>query len=270
MYIVPTPIGNLSDMTFRAVEVLKSVSLIGAEDTRDSAYLLKHYEIETPTVSYHKFNEKSRVNMILGKLRRGEDVAIITDAGTPGISDPASIIISEAINSGIEVSTLPGATAFLPALVSSGLSTERFTFIGFLPAKSSRQKELFSRIEESPETLIFYEAPHRIYTFLETLYKHLGNRKVAIAREISKKFESYYRGELLYFLEHRDIITTKGEFVIICDGFKGVEVSDEQVVELIKSYLEEGESKSSVLAKVCSELNLPKNRVYKLVLEVTS
>ena len=257
-------------MTFRAIEVLKKVSLIGAEDTRDSAFLLKHYGIGTPTISYHKFNEKARVDLIIGKLKHGEDIAIITDAGTPGISDPASIIVNEAINNGIEVSTLPGATAFLPALVSSGLTTEQFTFIGFLPAKISKQRELLARVKDYPETLIFYEAPHRIFSFLAILYEYLGNRKVAVAREISKKFETYTRGTLEYLLHNQDTIVPKGEFVIICEGAQAKEIADDKIEQLIIELLSNGESKNSIVSKVCRELNLPKNRVYKLVLELAS
>ncbi|MCD6176394.1 MAG: 16S rRNA (cytidine(1402)-2'-O)-methyltransferase, partial [Candidatus Cloacimonetes bacterium] len=161
LFIVPTPIGNLADITFRAVDVLKKVSLIGAEDTRNSKKLLNHYNIETPMISYHKFNERKRVDQLLDKLQNGEDIAIISDAGTPGISDPSSIIIKEAIANDLKVEVLPGATAFIPAIIASGLNCERFQFIGFLPEKNKTRDILLESIKKNENTLIFYEAPHK-------------------------------------------------------------------------------------------------------------
>ncbi|MBW6515316.1 MAG: 16S rRNA (cytidine(1402)-2'-O)-methyltransferase [Candidatus Cloacimonetes bacterium] len=265
LYIIPTPIGNLGDITYRAVETLKNVALIGAEDTRHSALLLKYYQISTPTISYHKFNERSRIDKFLALLEEGKDVAIISDAGTPGISDPAAIVIKEAIINDFNVCTLPGATALLPALVSSGLNTERFLFCGFLPAKESEQKKLFEEIAPLTSTLIFYEAPHRITTFLKKLYDNLGDREVTIGRELTKKFETYYRNKLSYFIENNDVIKHKGEIVIICEGFpEEKEITDEEILNCINNLLENGETTSYAVNKVSKELKIPKNRVYAL------
>ena len=265
LYIVPTPIGNLSDMTLRAVEVLKQVALIGAEDTRQSGVLLRHYEISTPLISYHKFNEKSRLDKFVSLLLSGKDVAIISDAGTPGISDPAAVIIKEAIRQEVDICTLPGATAFLPALVSSGFNTERFLFCGFLPAKESERMKLLKEISPLPFTLIFYEAPHRLYNCLKYLYDHLGNRRIVIARELTKKFETYYRETISYFLENREVIKEKGEFTIVCEGITAREVvSDSEILENLHKYISQGEMKSSAITIVSKKLNVPKNRVYTL------
>ncbi len=270
LYIVPTPIGNLEDMTFRAVEVLKNVSLIAAEDTRKSAVLLSHYGISASTISYHKYNEKSRIEQLLNKLGQGLDIAVISDAGTPGISDPAQIIIQKAISAGIEVCTLPGATAFLPALVSSGLSTTAFVFVGFLPAKIKERDKLLNRIKSYPETLIFYESAQRLTKSLEVMEKYLGNRKIVMAKEISKIYESYYRTELSNFAETENKMVVKGEFTIVCEGASEKTLSDAEIHQLLLSLSEEGMKTSQAVAKAAAELQVPKNRVYKIALKATN
>lgn len=265
LYIVPTPIGNLADMTYRGVEILRIVSLIGAEDTRQSAILLKHYGITTPMLSYHKFNEKSRLEKFIQLLSAGKDLAIISDAGTPGISDPAAIIIREAILNNYDVCTLPGAAAFLPALVSSGFNTEKFFFCGFLPAKEIEQEKLFREIKELTATLIFYESPHRIASFLQKLLANLGDRRIVIGRELTKKFETYYRELLSSFVENPTLIKQKGEITVICEGASpNVAVSDEMIIEALQKQLLAGESKSFAIGKVSNDLNIAKNRVYSL------
>ena len=268
LIIVPTPIGNLADMTFRTIEVLKKVALIGAEDTRTSAKLLRHYQIKTPIISYHKFNERSRVEKFLGKLRNGEDVAIISDAGTPGISDPASIIIKAAIENNIKVETLPGATAFIPALVSSGLDSERFYFAGFLPEKKSGKSNLLKELINIKDTLIFYEAPHRLLKFFSSLEEAFGNRKIVIAREISKLYETYYRTTIDEVLENPEIITLKGEFVIIVEGAQEKEYSDAELTEMLQAELGKGESKKDAVKKVQEITGKAKNRIYNLALSL--
>ncbi len=268
LYIVPTPIGNLGDMTHRAVEVLQKVKVIGAEDTRTSRTLLGHYNIDTPMVSYHKFNERARLDEFIEKLQKGEDIAIISDAGTPGISDPAGILIKEVIEHKVQVVTLPGATAFVPALVSSGLSAERSYFVGFLPEKHSERRELLEKLETVQDTLIFYEAPHRLKETLKELLKNFDDRQICIAREISKKFETYYRGPLSYFVDNFEEITLKGEFVLVLEGAQERTFSDEEIRKLITEKFHQDKSVSRTARELAQECKLSKNRVYKLALQM--
>ena len=220
LYVVPTPIGNLEDMTFRAVNVLKSVDLILAEDTRTSGFLLKHYEIKTPMQSHHKFNEHKTLQHVIEKLKSGLNIALISDAGTPAISDPGFMLVRACVEQGIEVECLPGATAFVPALVSSGLPNDRFCFEGFLPQKKGRQTRLKSLADES-RTMIFYESPFRIVKTLTQLAEVLGRvRKASVSREISKLYEETVRGTLAELIEHFTQNSPKGEFVIVVAGFE--------------------------------------------------
>ena len=220
LYVVPTPIGNLEDMTFRAVNVLKSVDLILAEDTRTSGFLLKHYEIKTPMQSHHKFNEHKTLQHVIEKLKSGLNIALISDAGTPAISDPGFMLVRACVEQGIEVECLPGATAFVPALVSSGLPNDRFCFEGFLPQKKGRQTRLKSLADES-RTMIFYESPFRIVKTLTQLAEVLGPvRKASVSREISKLYEETVRGTLAELIEHFTQNSPKGEFVIVIAGFE--------------------------------------------------
>ena len=270
LFIVPTPIGNLADITFRAIDVLKKVSLIGAEDTRNSKKLLNHYNIETPMISYHKFNERKRVDQLLNKLQNGEDIAIISDAGTPGISDPSSIIIKEAINNDLKVEVLPGATAFIPALVASGLNCERFQFIGFLPEKNKTRDEILKNIKDNENTLIFYEAPHKLQKFFQILFDFLGDRKIAIVREISKIYETYYRTTLENIIKEPEQIMTKGEFVIIVEGSQKTIINDSEINDKLIKLLENGGTKKTAVKLVVKETGEQKNRVYQLALELES
>lgn len=218
LYLVPTPVGNMDDMTFRAVEVLKGVSLILAEDTRTSRVLLNHFDIHTPLQAHHLFNEHQSVESIVQRLLSGEDIALITDAGTPGISDPGFLLVRECVRSGAELSVLPGATAFVPALVGSGLPCERFCFEGFLPHKKGRQSKL-EALKSEQRTMIFYESPHRIAKTLEQFKQTFGeDRRASLAREISKKFEEFQRGTLSELSAHYAEKTPKGEFVIVVEG----------------------------------------------------
>lgn len=220
LYVVPTPIGNLEDMTFRAVNVLKSVDLILAEDTRTSGFLLKHYEIKTPMQSHHKFNEHKTLQHVIEKLKSGLSIALISDAGTPAISDPGFMLVRACVEQGIEVECLPGATAFVPALVSSGLPNDRFCFEGFLPQKKGRQTRLKSLADES-RTMIFYESPFRIVKTLTQLAEVLGPvRKASVSREISKLYEETVRGTLAELIEHFTQNSPKGEFVIVVASFE--------------------------------------------------
>lgn len=218
LYIVPTPVGNLEDMTLRAVRVLKEADLILAEDTRTSSVLLKHYDIHKPLRSHHKFNEHKASQEVVNELLAGKNIALISDAGTPGISDPGFFLARLCAAEGIEVQTLPGATACIPALVSSGLPCDRFCFEGFLPVKKGRQT-LMQTLAEEPRTMVFYESPYRLVKTLEQFAQYFGeDRPCSVAREISKKFEEHRRGSIGQVLEHFKKTEPKGEIVIIVAG----------------------------------------------------
>ncbi len=218
LYLVPTPIGNLKDITYRAIEILNEVDLILAEDTRKTNILLKHYDISTKTESYHKFNEHQRTELIIKRLQSGQEIAIVTDAGTPGISDPGFFLVREAVNNNIPVETLPGATAFVPALVNSGLPCDKFVFEGFLPPKKGRQKRL-KELTEEKRTMIFYESPYRIAKTLLNFIEVFGDeRKVSVSRELTKIYEENIRGTLKEVHDFFDKKKNKGEFVIILEG----------------------------------------------------
>ena len=218
LYIVPTPIGNLEDITMRAVRILGEVDFILAEDTRTSAVLLKHLGIDKPLRSHHKFNEHATVRSVAEAIEAGKNVALVSDAGTPGISDPGFLLVRTCVEQGIEVETLPGATACIPALVQSGFPCDRFCFEGFLPQKKGRNKRLAELAEES-RTIIFYESPFRVVKCLEQLIEHFGEeRQVAVSREITKKFEQTVRGTLAQVLAHFKEHQPKGEFVIVLAG----------------------------------------------------
>ena len=218
LYIVPTPVGNMEDMTFRAVRILKEVDLVLAEDTRTSGILLKHYEIKNAQMSHHKFNEHGTSAGIVNRLLAGENIALISDAGTPGISDPGFFLVREAVRAGVEVQCLPGATAFVPALVSSGLPCDRFAFEGFLPQKKGRQTKLQS-LKDEERTMIFYESPYRLVKTLQQFAEvYGGDRQVSVCREISKVHEESVRGSLDEVIAHFKEKEPKGEIVIILAG----------------------------------------------------
>lgn len=218
LYLVPTPVGNLEDMTFRAVNVLKSVDCILAEDTRTSAVLMKHYGITTPLVSHHKFNEHKTSESIADRILGGENFALVTDAGTPGISDPGFLLVRTCVEKGVDVECLPGATAFVPALVNSGLPCERFTFEGFLPQKKGKNKKVQDLAEEE-RTMIFYESPFRLVKTLELFAQYFGEeRQACVSREISKLHEENFRGTLKDSIEHFSQKDVKGEIVIVVEG----------------------------------------------------
>ncbi|PZD77402.1 16S rRNA (cytidine(1402)-2'-O)-methyltransferase [Mesonia sp. K7] len=220
LYVVPTPIGNLEDMTFRAIKVLKEVDFILAEDTRTSGKLLKHFEIETSMHSHHMHNEHKTVEMIVKRLQNGESAALISDAGTPAISDPGFLLTRNCIENHIEVDCLPGATAFVPALVNSGLPNDKFVFEGFLPVKKGRQTRLKILAEEA-RTMVFYESPHKILKTLKDFGEYFGNdRKASVSREISKMHEETIRGSLEEVTHHFEKTPPKGEIVVVVEGKK--------------------------------------------------
>jgi 16S rRNA (cytidine1402-2'-O)-methyltransferase len=218
LYLVPTPIGNLDDMTLRAIKVLKKVDLILAEDTRTSGKLLKNFDIETPMQSHHMHNEHKMVNRIAERIKSGENIALISDAGTPAISDPGFLLSRACLKNGIEIECLPGATAFVPALVNSGLPMDRFTFEGFLPVKKGRQTRLILLSEET-RTMVFYESPHKLLKTLAQFAEYFGEeRHISVSRELTKLFEETVRGTITEIIEHFNSKIPKGEFVIIVEG----------------------------------------------------
>ena len=218
LYIVPTPIGNLDDITLRAVNVLREVDFILAEDTRTTSFLLRHLGIEKKLHSHHKFNEHATVKMVAGSLAAGRNAALVSDAGTPGISDPGFLLVRTCVEAGIEVETLPGATALVPALVQSGFPCDRFCFEGFLPQKKGRAKQLQSLADEE-RTMVFYESPYRVVKCLEQFAEVFGSeRRVSVSRELTKKFEQTVRGTVAEVLEHFRTTEPKGEFVIVLAG----------------------------------------------------
>ena len=215
LFVVPTPIGNLADITLRSIEVLKSANLILAEDTRTSSKLLKHYDIDTPVESFHMHNEHKKLESIINKLRSDSHIALISDAGTPGISDPGFLLVRECINNEVEVECLPGPTAFVPALVSSGLPCDRFSFEGFLPVKKGRTKRL-KELSTETKTMVFYESPHRILKTLNDLSNYFDiESQISVSRELTKLYEETFRGTIKGSVEHFEKNKMKGEFVIV-------------------------------------------------------
>ncbi len=227
LYLVPTPIGNLQDITLRALDTLRNVNLIAAEDTRRASILLRHFEIAKPTISYHDFNERETAPKLVAKIMAGENVALITDAGSPGISDPAFYLVREAIGHNIIVEALPGPTALIPALVLSGLPCHRFVFEGFPPAKKGRQT-FFQALATEARTIVLYEAPHRIVATLEAVLKFWGDRRLALARELTKIHEEVWRGRVSELLENLTQRTLKGECVLVIEGSPTQKVSHRQ------------------------------------------
>ncbi|MBQ3631049.1 MAG: 16S rRNA (cytidine(1402)-2'-O)-methyltransferase [Prevotella sp.] len=218
LYVVPTPVGNMEDITFRAIRILKEADVVLAEDTRTSGVLLKHYDIKNQLLSHHKFNEHGTSAGIVGRLLAGQNVALISDAGTPGISDPGFFLVREAVKAGVEVQCLPGATAFVPALVSSGLPCDRFCFEGFLPQKKGRQTKLLS-LQDEERTMVFYESPYRLLKTLQQFSEVFGpERRVSVCREISKVHEESVRGTLAEVIAHFQSTEPRGEIVIVLAG----------------------------------------------------
>jgi len=266
LYICPTPIGNLEDITLRTINVLKEVDLIAAEDTRHTLKLLNHYDIKKPLISYHEHNKITKGEKLLEKLKNGEKIALVTDAGMPGISDPGQDIIKLCIENGIQVVALPGPTAFVLALVMSGLTTDRFVFEGFLPSKGKERKDILEKLIYETRTIILYEAPHRIEALLKDLLETLGNRKISISRELTKIHEETFRGTVEKAIEKFQTQKPKGEFVIVVEGAKGNEENSFDhisIKEHIKMYMDEGLSKKDSIKRVAKERNIPKSQVYR-------
>ena len=261
LYMVPSPIGNLDDITLRAINVLKEVEVVFAEDTRVTRELLNHLNINKKIISNYKYNEKKNENKLVELMSNGSSVAVLSDRGTPGISDPGSELAKIAIEHGFHVVSLPGATAFVPALTSSGISTDHFLFYGFLDSKSGKRKTVMELLKNMPYTLIFYEAPHRINEMLVDLKDVMGDRNISISREISKKYEEIYRGKVEEVL--KEINDIKGEIVVIVEGSSKVDYNEISIVEHVNSYIKEGYSVMDSIKKVAKDRKINKNEVYK-------
>ncbi|MBQ9709121.1 MAG: 16S rRNA (cytidine(1402)-2'-O)-methyltransferase [Clostridia bacterium] len=264
LYLTATPIGNLKDISQRAIEVLNAVDVIACEDTRHSLKLLTAYGIKKPLVAYHKFNERAEGEKLVALLKEGKDVALITDAGTPVISDPGNVLVRLLIENGLEYTVIPGANAFVPALVLSGFDASRFSFIGFLPERAKERDKLLSKYKNLDMTLIFYCAPHDVVKTVERLYSSLGERKACAVREITKLHESVeffnlsegYPGE------------PRGEYVILVDGAEEEEqTSDMTAEEHLMMYLEKGMDKKEAVKLVAKERGVPKNEIYKITIK---
>ncbi len=261
LYVVATPIGNLQDITYRAVETLKSVDLILCEDTRVSGKLLKAYQIEKPLLSYHDHNKHIREQELLDHLKQGLSLALISDAGTPGISDPGYELIQAVIREGYPVVSIPGASALLAALVVSGLSIQPFVFLGFLPRKQSDRRALLTSYSERKETLVIYESPLRVESTLKDLYHFLGNRHVVLARELTKRFETIVRTTLGSV--HELTLDTRGEYVIIIDGALEPNYDHLSLSEHVKLFLHQGLDEKEAMKKVAKLRQVSKSDVYK-------
>ena len=262
LYVVATPIGNLEDITLRAIKILKEVDLIAAEDTRHTLKLLNHLNISKPLISYHRHSEESREDTIIHKLENGENVALVSDAGTPGICDPGEILIKKCIEKQINVIPIPGACAFVNALIASGLDTKEFIFFVFLPMQKKLRKNKLEEIKKSQKTILLYEAPHKLKKTLIELKEIISDRKIVIARELTKIHEEFLRENINELINISDSL--KGEFVVIIEGNKQDieknEIKTEE--ELYEFYLSQGFSKKEIIKKIAKDKNVTKNEIY--------
>ena len=272
LYLVATPIGNLEDITFRALKVLERVDLIAAEDTRHTLGLLNHFNISKPLISYYKQNEKTKSEILINKLLEGQNIAVVSDAGTPGISDPGEEIVKACIEAEIDIIPIPGACAFVNAIIASGFSTREFSFIGFLSAEKKERKEKLEELKYETKTLIFYEAPHKLKTMLESLLEVLGDRKIVLAKEITKIHETFIRDNVSNILNNIENI--KGEFVILVEGSdvskKDVELDNLNNLTLEEHYemYEKQElDKKEIIKKIAKDRGVNKNEIYKNFLD---
>lgn len=270
LYICPTPIGNLEDITYRTLKVLNEVDLIAAEDTRQTLKLLNHYEINKPLISYHRHNEETKSEILIEKLRNGENIALVSDAGTPGICDPGEEVIKKAIEDNIEVIPIPGACAMINALIVSGISTKEFEFLGFLPLNKKLRRQKLKEIENSSKTIIIYEAPHKMKTTLGDLKEILKDRKIVLARELTKIHEEFIRKSIDELLSEID--TIKGEMILIIEGNKidTEECKNFDEISLedhYKLYEEKGLNKKEIIKQIAKDRNVNKNEIYMYFLE---
>ena len=265
LYLVATPIGNLEDITLRAIRILKEVDLIAAEDTRQTLKLLNHFEISKPLISYHRHNEEVKSEILIQKLENGENIALVSDAGTPGICDPGEDVIKKAIEEGINVVPIPGACAMINALIASGIDTKEFIFLGFLPLNKKTRIEKLREIKESEKTIIIYEAPHKMKNTLKELSEILQERKIVLARELTKIHEEFIREDINFLMEK--IENLKGEMILIIEGKKKEnnienELNNLSLEEHYKYYEEQGFDKKDIIKKIAKDRNVNKNEIY--------
>ena len=267
LYIVATPIGNLEDITLRALNILKNVDLIAAEDTRQTLKLLNHFEISKPLISYHRHNEETKSDRLIEKLNNGENIALVSDAGTPGICDPGEEVIKKAIEEKIEVIPIPGACAFVNALIASGLDTKEFTFLGFLPLNKKLRKEKLDEINKSEKTIIIYEAPHKLQTTLKDLKEFVESREIVLARELTKIHEEFIRGNIEEIIEKSEFL--KGEMIILIEGRQEIKIEEKQqefkdmsLEEHYELYQKQGLNKKEIIKKIAKDRGVSKNEIY--------
>ena len=270
LYLVATPIGNLEDITFRAINTLKSVDLIAAEDTRHTLKLLNHFQISKPLISYHRHNEDVKSDILITKLQEGQNIAVVTDAGTPGISDPGEEIVKEAIKNKIEVIPIPGACAFVNALIASGLNTKEFAFYGFLPLNKKNRKNILEKIKKENKTVILYEAPHKLVKTLEDIMKNIGDINCVLAKELTKIYEEFVRNKISYILENlKTKNEIKGEYIILLD-LNSNEIQAENdtlnksIEEQYEIYLSQGMSKKEIIKQIAKNEKVEKNKIYQI------
>lgn len=265
LYIVATPIGNLEDITLRAIKTLKDVDLIAAEDTRHTLKLLNHLKISKPLISYHRHNEEIKVQLLIDKLLQGQNIALVSDAGTPGICDPGEIAIKKCIEEGIEIIPIPGPCAMINALIASGIDTKEFTFLGFLPLNKKLRKEKLEEIEKSQKTIILYEAPHKLINTLKDLKDILENRQLVLARELTKIHEEFIRGNIINIIEKAKNL--KGEIILIIEANSKINVKPDfknlSLEEHYKLYENEGFEKKEIIKKIAKDRGLNKNEIYQ-------
>lgn len=274
LYLCATPIGNLEDMTFRAVRILKEVDLIAAEDTRNSIKLLNHFEIKTPMTSYHEYNKIEKGHKLVGRLLNGENIALITDAGTPGISDPGEELVRMCYEAGIMVTAVPGAAACITALTISGLPTRRFAFEAFLPTDKKERQTVLHGLKEETRTIILYEAPHRLLKTLQLLCEILGNRKVSVCRELTKKHETVFQTTLADAVTYYGANEPKGECVIVIEGKSFRQIKEEEtarweeltVEEHMEYYMKQNMSKKDAMKQVAKDRGVSKRDIYQALL----
>ncbi len=267
LYVVATPIGNLDEMSPRGISTLKSVSLIACEDTRETMKLCSRFEITTPLISCHEHNEFYVADKIINILKKGEDVAIVSDAGYPGISDPGALLIQKCIENSIKVVVVSGPCAIINALVASGLDTSHFFFYGFLASKKGERRKELEKYKKLEDTIIFYEAPHRIIETLEDIKTIFGDRRIALCRELTKKFEDYLRGNISIILEEIKEVPVKGEIVLVVEGAEPENIatlSDVEIMQKVNELIQSGMSASDAIKTVSSTHKMKKNEVYRL------
>lgn len=273
LYIVATPIGNLEDITFRAIRILKTVDLIAAEDTRHSGKLLKHYQISTPTVSYHQHNNKAKIKDILNLLKQGKNIALISDAGIPIISDPGYELVKNCLEENINIIPIPGANAALTALIASGLSCEKFVFEGFLPTKNKLRSDLLNSLKRETRTIIFYEAPHRLErTLIDFKEVFGGKRNIVLARELTKLYEEFWRGNIEEAIAfYKDLHKPKGEYTIVLEGNLNngeLTLTEEEVKKELENLLKQGISKTEASRQLAQFSSFSKRQIYQFALEI--